>query len=246
MPCLELAYRTRTTMHTFTPPNTTAKKRKLLATVAGRDLPAQQLQHSGHRESFVHCNSAIMDRVGQFNSSLSKRAGHQAGHYWQCKLLHRMPTTNKSNQTIKLGNQADKQPTPQMELQTRRTSLCANNQPDSTTFKNVTVTKTAIKQASVFNKTSAKPMTSIRAASKQGSPIIKKGMAIKNFIKSGSTSAQKIMAHNPWLASNTPSSETNKHVNYSINCHTRKHRWILDASRNIVVPQESTHLTNTS
>jgi len=150
------------------------------------------------------------------------QAGHQAGHYWQCKLLHRMPTTNKSDQTVKLGSQADKQPTPQMELQTRRTSLCANHQPDSTTFKNVTVTKTAIKQASAFNETSAKPMTFIRAASKQGSPIIKEGMAIKNIIKLGSKSNQEIMAHNPWLASNMPSSETNKHVNYSINFHTRK------------------------
>jgi hypothetical protein len=111
-----------------------------------------------------------------------------------------MPTTNESNQTVKLGSQADKQPTPQMELQTRRTSLCANHQPDSATFKNVTVTKTAIKQASAFNDTSAKPMTSIRAASKQGSSIIKEDMAIKNVIKSGSTSAQEIMAHNPWLA----------------------------------------------
>jgi hypothetical protein len=98
-----------------------------------------------------------------------------------------------------------------MELQTRRTSLCANHQPDSTTFKNVTVTKTAIKQASVFNETFSKPMTSFRAARKQGSPIIKEGMAIKNVIKSGSTSAQKIMAHNPWLASNTPSSKSNNH-----------------------------------
>jgi hypothetical protein len=122
-----------------------------------------------------------------------------------------MPTTNESNQTVKLGSQADKQPTPQMELQTRRTSSCANHQPNSTTFKNVTFTKTAIKQASAFNETSAKPMTSIREASKQGSSIIKEGMAIKNVIKSGSTSAQEIMAHNPWLASNTPSSKSNNH-----------------------------------
>jgi hypothetical protein len=113
-------------------------------------------------------------------------------------------------------------------------------QPDSTTFKNVTVTKTAIKQASAFNETSAKPMTSIRAASKQGSPIIREGMAIKNVIKSGSTSAPEIMAHYPWLASNTPASEINKHVNYSINCHTCKQEWILNASIQIVVPPDCT------
>jgi hypothetical protein len=81
MPCMELAYLTITTMHAFTPPDTPAKRGKLLATVAGRDLPAQQLQHSGHIKSFVHCNSAIMDRVCQINLSLSKRAGHQASHY---------------------------------------------------------------------------------------------------------------------------------------------------------------------
>ncbi len=213
MPCSELAYWTRTAMHTFTTPELPAKRGKLLATVTGRDLPAQQLQHSGHRESFVHCNSAIMDRVGQSNSSLSKRVGHQAGHYWQRKLIHRMPTTHvySSNQTVKLWSQAEKQPTPQMELQTRRTSSCANHQPDSTTFKYATVTKTAIKQASAFSETSTKLMTSIREASKQGSPIIKEGMAIKIVINSGSTSAQEIMAHNPWVASNTPSSKPNNH-----------------------------------
>ena len=113
MPCLELAYWTRTAI--FTSSDTPAKRRKLLAIVAGRDLPAQKLQYSGHRESFVHCNSAILDRVGQLNSSLSKRAGHTAGHYWQRKLLHRTPTTHvySSHQTIKLGSQAEKQPTPQ-------------------------------------------------------------------------------------------------------------------------------------
>jgi hypothetical protein len=163
MPCPELAYRTRTAMHTFTPPDTPAKRGKLLATVSDRDLPAHQLQNYGRRESFVHCNSAIMDRVGHFNSSLSKRAGHQAGHYWQRKLLHshRMPTTHmdSSNQTVKLGSQADKQPTPQMELQTRRFSSCADHQPDSRTFKNATVTKMAIKQGSAFNETSTEPVT---------------------------------------------------------------------------------------
>jgi hypothetical protein len=146
-----------------------------------------------------------------YRTRTAMQAGHQAGHYWKCKLLHRIPTTNKSNQTAKLGSQTDKQPMPQMELQTRRTSSCANHQLDSTTFKNVTVTKRAIKQASAFNETSSKPMTSIRAASKKGSPIIKEGMAIKDVIKSGSTSAQEIMAHNPWLASNTPSSKSNNH-----------------------------------
>ena len=145
--------------HLLTP----AKRGKLLATVAGRYLPAQQLQPSGHRESFVHCNSAIMDRVSQFNSFPVKRAGHQAGHYWQRKLLHshRMPTTYvvSSNQTVKLGSQADKQPTPQMELQTRRFSSCADHQPDSRTFKNATVTKMTIKQGSAFNETSTEPVT---------------------------------------------------------------------------------------
>jgi hypothetical protein len=120
-----------------------------------------------------------------------------------------------SNQTVKLGSQAEKQATPQMELQTGRTSLCANYQPDSTTFKNATVTKTAIKQASAFNETSTEPVICIRAAIKKGSPIIREGIAIKKVIKSGSTGAPEIVAHNPWLASNTPSSETNKHVNYS-------------------------------
>jgi hypothetical protein len=92
IPCKVLAYPIRTVTHAYTPPDTPAKRGKLLTTVAGIDLPAQQLQHSGHRESFVHCNSAIIDSVGQFNSSLSKRAGHQTGHYWQRKLLHMTPT----------------------------------------------------------------------------------------------------------------------------------------------------------
>ena len=86
MSCPEPTYLTRAAMHAFTPPDTPAKRGKLLATVAGRDLPAQQLQHSGHRKSFVHCNSAILDRVCQFNVSLYKRAGHQASHYWKLKL----------------------------------------------------------------------------------------------------------------------------------------------------------------
>jgi hypothetical protein len=126
-----------------------------------------------------------------------------------------------------------------MELQAGRTSLCANYQPDSTTFKNATVTKTAIKQASAFNETSTEPVICIKAASKQGSPIIKK------VIKSGSTGAPEFVAHNPWLASNTPSSETNKHINYRINCYTRKQEWILNASIQIVVPPEHMHLTDT-
>ena len=110
MQCTELAYLTKTAMHAFTPPDTPTKRGKLLATVTGRDLPAQQLQHFGHRESFVHCNSAIVGRVCQFNSPLSKRAGHQADHYWQCKLLHRTPTTHvySSTQTKKLWSQAEK------------------------------------------------------------------------------------------------------------------------------------------
>ena len=47
MPYSELAYRTRTAMHAFTPPDTPAKRWKLAATVAGRDLPARQLQIMG-------------------------------------------------------------------------------------------------------------------------------------------------------------------------------------------------------
>ena len=108
MPCPELAYLTRTAMHAFTPPDTPVKRGKLLSTVVVRDLPSQQLQHSGHRESFVHCNSAILGRVGQFNSSPVKRASHQAGHYWKCNFLHRTPTTHvySSTQMVKLGSQA--------------------------------------------------------------------------------------------------------------------------------------------
>jgi hypothetical protein len=49
MPCPEPTYLTRAAMHAFTPPETPAKRGKLLSAVAGRDLPAQQLQHSGHR-----------------------------------------------------------------------------------------------------------------------------------------------------------------------------------------------------
>ena len=203
MPCTELAYLTRTAMHAFTPPDTPAKRGKLVATVAGRDLPARQLQHSGHSEgdslvagqflvpcassqsesfepsnsfvaekSFVHCNSAIVDRVLQSNSAPFKAA----------------------------------------------------NQPASTTFKSATVTKMATKQGSASNEKPTKSVTRIRATRKQESPTIKEGMAIKNVIESGSTSAPEIMAHDPWLASNTPSSETNKHV----------------------VPPERTHLTDPS
>ena len=118
MPCTELAYLTRTAMHAFTPPDTPAKRGKLVATVAGRDLPVRQLQHPGHRKSFVHRNSAIVGRVLQFNLSTVKSAGHQAGHYWQRKLLHGTPTTHvySSTQAIKLGSQAEKQPTPRTEL----------------------------------------------------------------------------------------------------------------------------------
>ena len=39
MPCTEQAYLTRTAMHAFTPPDMPAKRGKLVATVAGRDLP---------------------------------------------------------------------------------------------------------------------------------------------------------------------------------------------------------------
>jgi hypothetical protein len=91
-------------------------------------------------------------------------------------------------------------------------------------------------------------VTLIRAASKQGSSIGRKEKTIKNVIKSGSTSTQEIMAHNPWLTSITQTSETNKHVIYIINCQTRKQNqeWILNASTRIIVPPEDTHLMNTS
>ena len=161
MQYLEPTYLTRVAMHAFKTPDTSSKKGKLLATVAGRDLPVQQIQHPGHRKSFIHCNFVSLDRACQFNSSLSKRAGHQASHYWKHNLLHRAPTTHvySSTQTVKLGSQAEKQPTPQTELQTGRNSSCANHQPDSTTFKNATVTKMAINQGSVFNETPTKPVT---------------------------------------------------------------------------------------
>ena len=48
MPCKKLEYLTRTVMHAFTPPDTPAKGGKLVTTVAGRVLPALQLQHYGH------------------------------------------------------------------------------------------------------------------------------------------------------------------------------------------------------
>ena len=79
--------------------------------------------------------------------------------------------------------------------------MCSNHQPNSTTFKNATVTKMAIKQRSAFNETSTKPVTCIRAARKKRSPTIREGMAVENFIESGSASAPVIMAHDPGLAS---------------------------------------------
>jgi hypothetical protein len=87
--------------------------------------------------------------------------------------------------------------------------IIINHQLDITTFKNSTVTKMVIKQASALNENFTKPVTCIREASKQGSSIIRKGTAIKNIIKSGSTRAQEIMTHDPWLASTTPSDEAN-------------------------------------
>ena len=115
-----------------------------------------------------------------------------------------MPTTHvySSTQTAKLGSQAEKQSTPRTEIQTGRTSSCANHQPDSTTFKNATVIKMAIKQGSAFNETSIKPVTCIRAARKQGNPTIREGTSIKNVIESGNVSAPMTMAHDPGLASN--------------------------------------------
>ena len=80
----------------------------------------------------------------------------------------------------------------------------------------------AIKRGSAVNETFTEPVTHTRTTRKQGSPTIKEGTAIKKVIESGSTSATEIMAHNPWLASNAPSRETNKHV----------------------VPPERTHLTD--
>ena len=66
-----------------------------------------------------------------------------------------------------------------------------------------------IKQASALNENFTKPMTCIRVASNQGSPVIRKGTVIKNIIESESTSAQEIITHNPWLASTMPSNEAN-------------------------------------
>ena len=65
-------------MHDFIPPDTPAKKGKLLSPVAGRDLPVRQLQHPWHREFFIHCNSIVMNMDRQLNSYHSRRANHQA------------------------------------------------------------------------------------------------------------------------------------------------------------------------
>ena len=219
--CPEPTYLTRTSTHASTPPGTPAKGGKLLATVAGRDMSAQQLQHSEHRKSFVHCNSAILDRDCQFKSSLSKRADHQASHYWQRKLILSAPTTHID--FIDGGiNQID------FTIGQGLEQIFINHKLDITTFKNTTVTKTAIKQASALNETYTKPVE------------------CRAEIKSVSTSAQEIIAHDPWLTSNTPSSEASKHVAYSISWHTCKQEQIIDASIQIVVPPKSTHLTNMS
>jgi hypothetical protein len=147
-----------------------------------------------------------MGRARQFNAFLSKRAGHQESHYWQRKLRHRASTTH-----VGFIAKGIKQIGFIIGQGWEQIFIVINHQPNITTFKNATVTKTAIKQASAFNETSTEPVTCIRAARKQGSLIIRKGTAIKNVIKSGSTSAQEIMAHNPWLASETPSSKSNNH-----------------------------------
>ena len=186
MPCLEPTYLTRAAMHAFTTPDTPAKRGKLLATVAGRDLPVQQLQHSGHRKSVVHCNSAILNRVCQFNLSLPERTGRQASHYWKRKLLHRAPTTHV---VFIVGG--IKQVDFIIERGGEQIFIVINHQPDITDFKNTTVTKTAIKQASALNETSTEPVTCIRAASKQGSSIIRKGKASKNVSSRGLQAPQR-------------------------------------------------------
>ena len=60
----------------------------------------------------------------------------------------------------------------------------------------------AIKKGSVFNETSIKPVTCIRAARKQGSQTTREGTAIENGIKSGGVSAPMTMAHHPGLDAN--------------------------------------------
>jgi hypothetical protein len=69
---------TRASMHDFIPPDTPAKKGKLLSLVAGRDLPVRQLQHPWHGEFFRHCSSTVMNRDLQLNSCHSRKANHQA------------------------------------------------------------------------------------------------------------------------------------------------------------------------
>ena len=166
------------------------------------------------RKSFVHCNSVIGARVLQFNSAPFKAADQQAGHHCQRKLLRGTPITHayQSTRTVNLGSQVGKQPVPQTVLQIWRTSSCSYHKTESTTPKGATITKMDIKQGSAFNKTSTKSVTHIRAARKQGSSTIKEGTAIKNIVESGRTSNTETMAHNPCLASNTPSRGANKHV----------------------------------
>ena len=141
-----------------------SQKGELLTTVASRDLPAQQLQHAEHRKSFIHCNSAITNRVCQINSSLSKRAGQQDSHHWRSKLLHRASTTHV---VFIVGG--IKRIGFIIEQGWEQIFIVINHHPDITTFKNATVSKMAIKQASALNKNFAQPVTCIRAASNHGS-----------------------------------------------------------------------------
>jgi hypothetical protein len=105
-----------------------------------------------------------MDRDYQFNSYQSKIAGHQASHYWQCKLLHKAPTTH-----IGFITEGIEQIGFIIRQGWEQIFIVINHQPDIMTFKDTTVTNTAMKQAGAFNETFTKPVTRIKAASKQGS-----------------------------------------------------------------------------
>jgi len=146
-----------------------------------------------------------------FNSAPSKAVNPQAGHHWQRELLQGTPTTHAHPcmQTTTLGNQVGKLTAPHMGIQPWRTLSRANCKPGIATSKGATSPRIAIKQGGAFNKTSAKSVTHIKTTRKQGSPTINEVTAIKNVTESGSTSATEVIAHNPWLASDAPSPETN-------------------------------------
>jgi hypothetical protein len=106
----------------------------------------------------------------------------------------------------------------------------------------------ATRQSDAYNETFTKSVAHIRATSNHGSSIVRKGKSTNNIIKSGSISNQEIMTHEQWLTSIMQARETNKHAVYIINRQTCKkdQEWILNASIQIVIPPERTHLMNTS